>query len=119
MSVHVGAYYLHKPNNGRGVLLGGVPGTLPGDVVIIGGGVVGTNAAKMAVGLGARVTILDTNLDRLRQLDDIFRGTRADAGLEPRAPRRSLPTRRPAHRRRADSRRLGAEARDARDGQRA
>src|SRR3954449_2288203 len=75
MSVHVGAYYLHKPNGGRGVLLGGVPGTLPSDVVIIGGGVVGTNAAKMAVGLGARVTILDNNLDRLRQLDDIFRGT--------------------------------------------
>src|SRR5438045_2113720 len=74
MSVHVGAYYLHKPNGGRGVLLGGVPGTLPADVVIIGGGVVGTNAAKMAVGLGARVTILDTNLERLRQLDDIFRG---------------------------------------------
>ena len=74
MSVHVGAYYLHKPNGGRGVLLGGVPGTLPSDVVIIGGGVVGTNAAKMAVGLGARVTILDTNLDRLRQLDDIFMG---------------------------------------------
>src|SRR5689334_5368936 len=59
MSVHVGAYYLHRPNNGRGVLLGGVPGVLPADVVIIGGGVVGTNAAKMAVGLGARVTILD------------------------------------------------------------
>jgi alanine dehydrogenase len=74
MSIHVGAYYLHRPNNGRGVLLGGVPGTLPSDVVIIGGGVVGTNAAKMAAGLGARVTILDTNLDRLRQLDDIFRG---------------------------------------------
>src|SRR5919108_317307 len=49
--------------------------TLPGDVVIIGGGVVGTNAAKMAVGLGARVTVLDTNLERLRELDDIFRGT--------------------------------------------
>jgi alanine dehydrogenase len=75
MSAHVGAYYLHKPNGGRGILLGGVPGVLPGDVVIIGGGVVGTNAAKMAVGLGARVTILDTNLERLRQLDDIFRGT--------------------------------------------
>ncbi len=75
MSIHVGAYYLHKPNNGRGVLLGGVPGTLPSDVIIIGGGVVGTNAAKMAVGLGARVTILDTNLERLRQLDDIFRGS--------------------------------------------
>jgi alanine dehydrogenase len=75
MSVHVGAYYLHKPLGGRGILLGGVPGVLPGDVVIIGGGVVGTNAAKMAAGLGARVTILDTNLERLRQLDDIFRGT--------------------------------------------
>src|SRR5436305_6237871 len=75
MSVHVGAYYLHKPNGGRGVLLGGVPGTLPADVIIIGGGVVGTNAAKMAVGLGARVTVLDTNLERLRQLDDIFRGS--------------------------------------------
>jgi alanine dehydrogenase len=74
MSVHVGAYYLHRPNKGRGVLLGGVPGTLPADVMIIGGGVVGTNAAKMAVGLGARVTILDVSLDRLRQLDDIFRG---------------------------------------------
>jgi alanine dehydrogenase len=75
MSVHVGAYYLHKPNGGRGVLLGGVPGVLPADVVIIGGGVVGTNAAKMAIGLGARVTILDTNIDRLRYLDDIFGGT--------------------------------------------
>lgn len=75
MSVHVGAYYLHKPNQGRGVLLGGVPGTLPADVAILGGGVVGTNAAKMAVGLGARVTILDTNLDRLRYLDDIFKGS--------------------------------------------
>src|ERR1700737_2690233 len=75
MSVHVGAYYLHKPNGGRGILPGGVPGVLPGDVVIIGGGVVGTNAAKMATGLGARVTILDTNLERLRQIDDIFRGT--------------------------------------------
>ncbi len=75
MSVHVGAYYLHRPLGGRGVLLGGVPGVLPGDVVIIGGGVVGTNAAKMAIGLGACVTILDVSLDRLRQLDDIFNGT--------------------------------------------
>ncbi len=74
MSVHIGAYYLQKPNGGRGILLGGVPGVLPGDVVIIGGGVVGINAAKMALGLGARVTILDTNLDRLRYLDDVFGG---------------------------------------------
>jgi len=74
MSVHIGAYYLQKTNGGRGILLGGVPGTLPGDVVIVGGGIVGINAAKMAVGLGARVTILDTNLDRLRYLDDVFQG---------------------------------------------
>ncbi|HEX6176871.1 MAG TPA: alanine dehydrogenase [Thermoanaerobaculia bacterium] len=75
MAVHVGAFYLHRPNGGRGVLLGGVPGVLPADVVIIGGGIVGINSAKMAVGLGAHVTILDTNLDRLRYLDDVFRGT--------------------------------------------
>ncbi|HEU5163268.1 MAG TPA: alanine dehydrogenase [Thermoanaerobaculia bacterium] len=74
MSIQVGAFYLQKPNGGRGVLLGGVPGVLPADVAIIGGGIVGINAAKMAVGLGARVTILDTNVDRLRYLDDVFNG---------------------------------------------
>ncbi len=74
MSVQVGAYYLQKPNGGRGVLLGGVPGVLSADVAIVGGGIVGINAAKMAVGLGARTTILDTNLDRLRYLDDVFQG---------------------------------------------
>jgi alanine dehydrogenase len=72
MSVQVGATYLEKMNGGRGILLGGVPGVPAANVVIIGGGVVGTEAAKMAVGLGARVTIIDKNLDRLRQLDDIF-----------------------------------------------
>jgi alanine dehydrogenase len=72
MSIQVGATYLERPNGGRGVLLGGVPGVQPGRVVILGGGVVGTNAAKMAVGMGATVTILDLNLDRLRELDDIF-----------------------------------------------
>ena len=77
MSIQVGAFYLQKPEGGRGVLLGGVPGVLPADVVIIGGGIVGVNAAKMAVGLGARVTILDTNLDRLRYLDDVFIGRAA------------------------------------------
>jgi len=74
MSVQVGAYYLQRPNGGRGVLLGGVPGVLSGDVMIIGGGIVGINAAKIAVGLGARTTILDTNIDRLRYLDDVFQG---------------------------------------------
>jgi alanine dehydrogenase len=74
MSVQVGAHFLEKAFGGRGVLLGGVPGVAPGDVVIIGGGVVGTNAAKMAMGLGANVTILDTSAERLRYLDDIFGG---------------------------------------------
>lgn len=70
MSVQEGAKFLERPTEGRGILLGGVPGVEPGKVVIIGGGVVGTNAAKMAAGIGARVTILDINLDRLRYLDD-------------------------------------------------
>ena len=72
MAVQVGAQYLEKMNGGRGVLLGGVPGVPAARVVIIGGGVVGTNAAKIAVGMGAQVTIVDRNLDRLRELDDIF-----------------------------------------------
>lgn len=74
MAVQIGAQFLEKPKGGKGVLLGGVPGVLPGEVVIIGGGIVGTNAAKIALGLGANVTIIDLNPDRLRQLDDIFRG---------------------------------------------
>ncbi len=74
MSVMVGAYYLQKPRGGRGVLLGGVPGTKPATVAIIGAGTVGVNAAKMAMGLGAHVRILDVNLDRLRYLDDLFFG---------------------------------------------
>jgi alanine dehydrogenase len=72
MSVQVGATFLEKMNGGRGILLGGVPGVPAANVVIIGGGIVGTEAAKMAVGLGAKVTIIDRNLDRLRELDDIF-----------------------------------------------
>jgi alanine dehydrogenase len=70
--VQEGAKYLEKPQGGLGVLLGGVPGVLPGKVLILGGGVVGTNAAKMAAGLGARVGIMDINLDRLRYLDDVM-----------------------------------------------
>jgi alanine dehydrogenase len=72
MAIQVGAHYLEKMAGGRGILLGGVPGVPAARVVIIGGGVVGTNAAKMAVGMGAHVTIIDNNLDRLRELDDIF-----------------------------------------------
>ncbi|MEM0911555.1 MAG: alanine dehydrogenase [Pseudomonadota bacterium] len=74
MSVQAGAYFLEKAHGGSGTLLGGVPGVEPGNVLIIGGGVVGSHAAKMALGLGANVTILDRSLTRLRQLDDIFGG---------------------------------------------
>ena len=72
MAVQQGAKYLEKVFGGTGVLLGGVPGVAPGEVVILGGGVVGINAAKMAAGLGAHVTILDISLDRLRYLDDVL-----------------------------------------------
>ncbi|MCI0353267.1 MAG: alanine dehydrogenase [Acidobacteriales bacterium] len=74
MSVQVGATYLEKERGGRGILLGGVPGVPPAQVTIIGGGIVGTNAAKIALGMGAIVTIIDLNLNRLRELDDIFNG---------------------------------------------
>ncbi len=74
LSIQAGATALQKANGGRGVLLGGVPGVLPAKVAVIGGGVVGLHAAKMAVGLGADVTIIDRSIPRLRQLDDIFNG---------------------------------------------
>jgi alanine dehydrogenase len=72
MSIQQGAKYMEKPSGGRGILLGGVPGVPPAEVVILGGGVVGTNAAKMAAGMGAFVTVVDVSLDRLRYLDDVM-----------------------------------------------
>ena len=72
MSIQEGAKYLEKPMMGRGILLGGVPGVAPAHVVVLGGGIVGTNAAKVAAGLGADVVIMDINLDRLRYLDDVM-----------------------------------------------
>jgi alanine dehydrogenase len=72
MAPQIGAQFLEKVHGGKGILLSGVPGVQRGTVTIIGGGVAGTNAAKMAIGLGAKVTIIDVNPDRLRQLDDIF-----------------------------------------------
>src|ERR1044071_4468046 len=72
MATQLGAQFLQKPEGGKGILLGGVPGVKRGKVAVIGGGVAGTNAAKIAVGLGANVTIIDLNPDRLRELDDIF-----------------------------------------------
>ena len=72
LSVQFGARFLEKQQGGRGVLLGGIPGVSPGRVVVLGGGVVGTEATKMAVGLGAQVTLIDINLDRLNQLEELF-----------------------------------------------
>ncbi len=72
MSIQEGAKYLEKPLGGRGILLGGVPGVKPAEVLVLGGGVVGTQAAKMAAGMGAQVTIMDISIPRLRQLDDIM-----------------------------------------------
>ena len=72
MSIQEGAKYLEKPLKGRGILLGGVPGVMPAKVLILGGGVVGTNAAKMAAGMGADVIITDVNINRLRYLDDVM-----------------------------------------------
>lgn len=72
MAVQIGARFLEKPQGGKGILMGGVPGVPAADVVIIGGGVVGLNAAKVALGMGAQVTIIDRSADRLRYIDDIF-----------------------------------------------
>jgi alanine dehydrogenase len=72
MAAQVGATYLQKPFGGRGVLMGGTPGVMPAQVVVLGGGVVGTNAAYVAMGMGAAVTVMDVNIDRLRYLDEIW-----------------------------------------------
>lgn len=74
MAIQIGAQFLEGPYGGKGVLLGGVPGVTPANVTILGGGIVGTNAAKMAIGLGARVTIVEKNSQRLREIDDLFNG---------------------------------------------
>ncbi|GAA2461260.1 hypothetical protein GCM10010198_00550 [Nocardia seriolae] len=80
LGAQVGAYHLMSPQGGAGVLLGGVPGVRPADVVVLGGGVAGSNAAVVAVGMGARVTVLDTNIARLRELDARFGGRVATIG---------------------------------------
>jgi alanine dehydrogenase len=74
MATQIGAFYLQRDHGGKGILLGGVTGVRPAKVTIVGGGIVGTNAAKMAMGLGANVTVLDVNTKRLEYLDDIFQG---------------------------------------------
>ena len=81
MAIQIGAQFLTKPYGGKGILLGGVPGVESAQVVIIGGGIVGTNAAKMAVGMGARVVVLDKSAERLAYLDDIFQGRGNDRNV--------------------------------------
>src|SRR5690242_697146 len=90
MSIQEGAKYLEKPMMGRGILLGGVPGVEPAHVVVLGGGVVGTNAAKVAAGLGANVIIMDINLDRLRYLDDVMPDNVHTVFSDPHTVRRHL-----------------------------
>ena len=116
MSVQVGASYLEKESGGRGILLGGVPGVPPAHVAMLGGGIVGTNAARVALGFGARVTLIDVNLNRLRELDDIFRRTALHAGLEQLQHCAGLARSRSRHRRRAHPRRHCAQARHPRHG---
>ena len=72
MSIQEGAKYLERPQMGRGILLGGVPGVAPAHITILGGGIVGANAAKVAAGFGADICLLDINMDRLRYLDDVM-----------------------------------------------
>ena len=91
MSVQEGAKYLEKPMEGRGILLSGVPGVEPGNVLVLGGGIVGTQAAKLAAGMGAHVVILDVNLDRLRYLDDIMPANVTTAYSDPHTIRKHLP----------------------------
>ncbi|MCX4098624.1 alanine dehydrogenase [Nocardia sp. alder85J] len=91
LSAQVGAYHLMAPNGGAGVLLGGVPGVRPADVVVIGGGVAGSNAAAVAAGMGARVTVLDTSLPRLRELDARFGGRVVTIGSNAAEVERAVP----------------------------
>ena len=116
MSVQVGASYLEKERGGRGILLGGVPGVPPAHVAILGGGVVGTNAARIALGFGAKTTLIDVNLNRLRELEDIFGGRLSHAGIEQLQHRAGNARGRSGDRRRAHSRRHRAQAGHARHG---
>jgi alanine dehydrogenase len=92
MSIQEGAKYLEKPMEGRGILLGGIPGVEPANVLVLGGGIVGTNAAKLAAGLGANVTIMDVDLYRLRYLDDVMPANVRTVYSTPEAIRRHLRT---------------------------
>ena len=110
MATQVIAHYLEKHRGGRGVLLGGVPGVVPAHVVILGAGTVGANAAKIALGMGARVTLLDINLDRLRYLDDVLHGNLTTLYSKPHQHRQIDSDRRCLDRLGADCRRARADA---------
>ncbi len=116
MSVQVGASYLEKERGGRGILLGGVPGVPPAHVTILGGGIVGTNAARIALGFGAKTTLIDMNMNRLRELDDIFGRPPLHAGLEQLQHCPGYARGRPGDWRRADSGRHRSQTRDSRHG---
>ena len=105
---------LEKPLGGRGVLLGGVPGVAAATVLVIGGGVVGMNAALIAIGMQADVFVFDRSIDRLRELDLVFGGRASTVYSSTLAIEEMLPRRRPRHRRRAHPRREGAARHHAR-----
>ena len=113
MSIQEGAKYLERPQEGRGILLSGVPGVAPAEVAILGGGVVGSNAAKVAAGLGANVRILDINLDRLRYLDDIMPPNVTTLYSDRHTIRRIDRTRRSRDRRDPDHRSQGSASAEA------
>lgn len=117
MAIQAGATALEKAHGGRGVLLGGVPGVLPAKVAVIGGGVVGFNAAQMAAGLGADVTILDRSPRSAGKARHVFRGAGQDALFQPRQPRRLCGRRGPGDWRGADPRCGRAQAGQRRDAQ--
>ena len=108
MSIQEGAKYLERPQMGRGILLGGVPGVEPAHITILGGGVVGANAAKIAAGFRANIGLLDINMDRLRYLDDIMPPNVTVLFSDRHTIREQLRQRRPGDRRRAGARRQGA-----------
>ena len=109
LAPQVGAYALMRPSGGRGVLPGGVPGVAPARVVVIGGGVAGLNAATIAVGMGADVQVLDTNVDRLRQIDHAVPRPAPDGDVQP-----ATPSSRPRRRRTWSSARCWCRARGRR-----
>ena len=114
IATQAGAFMLEKPMGGRGMLLGGVPGVAAGRVMVIGGGVVGQNAAEVAIGMGAEVDVLDRNIDRLRELEFVLNNRASTVYASTLAVEQLLPAGRPRHRRRARPRREGTPNRHAR-----